>query len=268
MKLLLFLLFPILSFAQARTSSSHHVERYEHTCDGVNDYYSGINGTNGFVITAFQGVTNVVINVLMEFPSSIEAADAVTRLFEISNSGRTSLVGPSFGNATGLFADEYITSFSSIAGLIRGAGVTDGGGSISAGWHMITVVNNTGVRIYVDGVPKATYTAFPSGDGAVFTNGWTPDRLALFATTVGGVPQGASWREYAIIGTTFNDTDILNLYNFYTVQGNITVENSRRSITKFIKYVPLLIEVWRGNVSGSDLLGTKNAAHDLTLTNF
>lgn len=251
-----------------KTSTSHHVERYEHTCDGVNDYYSGINGTNGFVITAFQGITNGIINVLMEFPSSIEAADAVTRLFEISNSARTSLTGPSFGAATGLVADEYLTTFTNIAGLIRGAGVTDGGGSVSAGWHMVTFVHNTGVRVYIDGVPKATYSAFPSGDGAVFSNGFTPDRLALFATTAGGVPQGASWREFAIIGTTFNDTDILNLYRFYTVQGNITLENSRRSITKFIKYVPLLIEVWRANVSGSDLLALKNTAHDLTLVNF
>jgi hypothetical protein len=248
----------------------HHNIVYTQTTDGTNDYYVGIDGTNGFSITPFQGVSNMTFNVLINFPSIINAASSVKRIVEISDAARTNIFGIDLGNFTGGLTNEYIGVFTSIGGVVRASGVTDGG-SISAGWHMISVrVNPSAVVITIDGVNK-TITDNGTGRPVTISTGYTATRLALMGTTAGGVPFGCTWREAVFMNSGFTSAQMADMYNYYTDDVNTAIVESNRSLWKYFGAPgsrSQILGFYQGNESGSDLLDRVNTARDLTKTNF
>jgi hypothetical protein len=240
------------------------------TTDGTNDYYVGIDGTNGFSITPFAGVSNMTFSILVNFPSTINAASSGRRIVEISDATRTNLFGIDVGNFTGGLTNEYIGVFTNISGVNRASGVTDGG-SITSGWHMISVrVNSSAVVITVDGVNK-TITDNATGRPLTISTGYTATRLALMATTAGGVPTGCTWREAVFLASGFTSTQMDDMHHYYTDDVNTPLVNSNKSLWKYFGSPTsrsLILAFYSGNESGSDLLDRVNTARDLTKTNF
>lgn len=244
---------------------------FNQTTDGVNDYYLGIDGTGGFSITPFSNINEMTFNILVNFPSTINSASTGTRLLEIANSTRTSLFGIDVGNFTGGLTNEYLGVFTNIASVVRASGVADGG-SITAGWHMISVsVNTLAVVISVDGVNK-TITNNATGRPITITGGYTANRIGLMATAAGGVPTGCTWREAALLNNALPIANMTDLYNYYTKDGNIALGISDRTARKYYGAVlgyGSFLALYKGNESGSVIVDTRTpGVRDLVKTNF
>lgn len=253
------------------TLSGFKSYKYTQTTDGTNDYYVGIDGTNSFSITPFAGLADITFNILINFPSQVDSTDAQARLLEIANSARTSLFGVDVGAYSGLLTNEYIGLFTNIAGAVKTSGVVTAT-SISAGWHMITVsMAATAIVLCVDGVLRSV-TAGSTGAPVNITSGFTANRLSLMATTAGGVPYGCTWREAMLLNTGWAEANALIMYNYYTRDGNVPLGNSNRSAWRYMVTPAAraqILELWKGNESGTDLLPSKNASSGkLTKTNF
>lgn len=255
-----------------RFSTCFHSYRYDQTTDGVNDYYLGIDGTNSFSITTFQALNLGALNILINFTSTVDSATAVARILEWSNATRTHQFAWCIGNFTTVLTNDYYGCFYNYnSGVtLHAKGITSAG-SISAGWHMCSIVVEASLaRLLIDGVAIAGATG-PQGDVDQMTFGFTPDRMALMATTAGTVPLGCTWRECTIFNTAPTDANLLKLYNYYTHDGNVSLANSRRSISRFLFFSSSseIVELYKGNESGTDLLGTISpTTHKLTKTNF
>lgn len=255
-----------------RFSTSFHSYKYEQTTDGVDDYYLGIDGTNSFSITTFQGLNLGSMNALINFTSTVDSTTAVARILEWSNATRTHQFAWCIGNFTTVLTGDYYGCFyNHNSGVtLRAKGITSAG-SISAGWHMVSIVVEANLaRLLIDGVAIAG-TAGPQGDVNEISFTFTPDRMALMATTAGTVPLGCTWRELAVFNTAPSDANLLKLYNYYTHDGNVSLANSRRSISRFLFFSSSseIIELYKGNESGTDLIPSINpTAHKLTKTNF
>jgi hypothetical protein len=274
MKNLIFLLLiSCAAFGQTsqatRTSAKSY--KYVQATNGTDEYYVGIDGTNGFSITPFASHTNFTFNVLVNFPSVITSATAVGRMLEIANSGRTSLYGNDIGGFTGTLTNEYIGLFTLISGITRSSGVTSAS-SIPAGWHMITIsVSATVVRYCIDGVEVAM-TDGGAGRPQNATNGFTVNKMSLMGTTAGGayVPT-TGWREACLLNTIWSEANALMVYRYYTRNGGVTLANSDRSIWKYLSSSSgraQIIALYKGNESAGDLLDSKTTASDLTKTGF
>jgi hypothetical protein len=244
----------------------HNQERYTHTTDGTNDYYLGIDGTNGFSITEFQGRAEGTFHILINVPATINSALAQKIVLEFSDAARTNLWNNDFGAFSGLTTLEYMGLVRVLAGATRALCLRDGG-SISTGWHLITFSTSAAnSSVAIDGVVP-TVQAF-NGNINTITSSFTATRLALMAATNGAAPYGCEWREAAFFIDAWTAQECLDLYNYYTKNGVVSLANTRRSIVHFGPHKQYLVDVYKGNVSGSDLLAHKNTAHDLTLTNF
>lgn len=252
------------------THSGFSSYRYLQTTDGTNDYYVGINGTNGFVITPFQGHTSFTFSILINFGSVIDSATTVKRILEIANSARTAIYGNDLGAFTSTLTSEYIGLFTLISGVTRARGVTSAT-SIAAGWHHIVLaVSGVAPKIIIDGV-EITSTNGTGGAPVNATAGFTANQVSLMGTTAGGAPFGCTWREAALLNTAFVQANALDLYQYYTRNGNVSLANSRRSIWRYLGTTTgrsQIIELYKGNESGTDLLASKAAASDLTKTGF
>lgn len=243
---------------------------YTQTTDGTNDYYVGIDGTNGFAIAPFQGISTMTFHALINFPSTINSASTATRVLEISDTSRTNIYGIDIGAYTGALTNEYIGTFTNLAGAVRSTGCTDGG-SITAGWHTVMVKVSAGtVVIAIDGVGK-TLTNSAGGAPLTISSGYTATRLGLMAGTNGVIPTGCTFRDVALLSSSLTAANALDLYKYYTKDGNITLAESDRSIWKYMagssSYASIL-GLWQGNESGTNLLGKKSSARNLTKTNF
>src|SRR5688572_32322436 len=243
------------------TLSGFKSYKYTQTTDGTNDYYLGTDGTNSFAISPFAGLADVTFNILINFPSQIDSTDAQARLLEIANSARTSLFGVDIGAYSGLLTGEYIGIFTNLAGAVKTSGVVTAT-SISAGWHMITVsMGAAAISLCVDGVLR-TVTAGSTGPPVNVTSGFTANKMSLMASTAGSVPYGCTWREAMLLNVGWNEATALLLYNYYTRGGNVPLGNSNRSAWRFL-ITPtsraLIIELWKGNESGTDLLPSKTS---------
>lgn len=243
---------------------------YTQTTDGTNDYYVGINGTNGFSITPFSSIDTMTFSILINFTSTVNSSTSGARILEISDSTRTNLFGIDIGNFTGGITNEYLGVFTLIGGITRASGVADGG-SISAGWHHIGVrVNPSSVVIAVDGVGK-TLTNNVGGRPLTITTGYTANRISLMATTAGGVPLGCTWREALCMSGSLDATQMDDLLNFYTRDKNVPLGFSDRSVWRYLGTPTgraMILALYKGNESGSDLLDAVDTARDLTKTNF
>lgn len=247
-----------------------HRNKFVQTTDGTNDFYLGDDGVNGFSITPFTGRASMCFNIIINLPSTINSSSASSRLFEISNTARTSLYSFDIGAYTGSLTGEFIGAFRSLAGATRVTGCTTGGGSIAAGWHMLTVRQGATAQILVDGVALAM-TNGASGAITDATFSFTPTRAALMAATSGVVPTGCDWREALFLNSSFSDAGILALYNYYTSNGAVPLGNSNKSAVKFFGTTSgraQVIALYRGQESGTDLLDYIATASDLTKTNF
>lgn len=250
---------------------NNHTKTFPQTTDGTNDYYVGIDGTNGFAISPFAGISTMTFSILINFPSTINSSTSGQRIVEIADSTRTNLFGIDIGNFTGGLTNEYIGVFTNISAANRASGVTTGGGSISAGWHMISVrVNSTAVVITIDGVDQ-TLTNNATGRPVTISTGYTANKMSLMATTAGGVPVGCEWRDALFLNTALSAAQMDDLYNFYTKDNNVPLEFSDRSAWKYYGSTSgrsQVIAFYSGKESGSDLLDNVNTARDLTKTNF
>lgn len=260
-----------LCVAQPITLRQSENRIFPQATDGVNDYNLGTDGTNSFTISTFASITDVTINVLINFPSTVNSTTTGQRIFEIANTARTSLFGIDIGGFTTSVTDEYIGFFTNIAGTLRVAAVNTAAGSISAGWHMITITRNS--NIYIDGVSQTTTFGTSTGPPAVFTNGYTINRLSIMASTSGSVPTAATWREFTILAGNLGSTNVADLYSYYTRQGNVTLANSKETLWKYYGastgYNTTMLAQWQGKESGTDLLEQKNpTTKKLTKTNF
>jgi hypothetical protein len=244
----------------------HNQARTTHTTDGTNDYYVGINGVNGFSITDFQGLSACTIHMLINFPAIVNSATAQKILLEASDDARTNLWAAQLGAFTGLTTLEYIGVSRLLAGNNRALTIRDGG-SISAGWHLVTFSSSAAnTSVTIDGVTQSP-TAF-NGTITNFTAGFTATRLAFMAATSGAAPYGAEWRELSIYSDAWLSSAITDLHNYYLMNGNLTLGTSRRSVLDFLPKRPTLVEHYSGLVSGSTLKASLKSSHDLTLTNF
>jgi hypothetical protein len=252
------------------TYTSFKSYKYTQTTDGVNDYYVGIDGTNGFSITPFQGHTNFTFNILINVPTQINSATAVARFLEIANSARTSLFGNDFGNSTGTLTNEYVTIFTNLASIVRASGVTSAT-SIPAGWHMFTLVVSAAVARYmIDGIEVAL-TDGSGGRPQGATVGFTANKIALMGTTAGGAYYGCTWREALLLSTVWAEANALAAYKYYTRNGNVTLAYSKKTMWKYLGSTSgraQIIALYKGDESGSDLLESKTTASDLTKTGF
>jgi hypothetical protein len=255
-----------------RFSTAFHSYKYTQTTDGTDDYYVGIDGVNSFSITTFQGLNLGAMNALINFPSTVDSSTAVARILEWSNSTRTHQFAWCIGNFTTVLTNDYYGCFYNYnSGVtLHAKGITSAG-SITAGWHMVSIVVEASLaRLLIDGVAIAGATG-PQGDVDQVTFGFTPDRMALMATTAGTVPLGCTWRDLAVFNIAPSDADMLKLYNYYTHDGNVSLANSRRTLARYLIYWSgsSIVELYKGNESGTDLLGSINStAHKLTKTNF
>jgi hypothetical protein len=250
-----------------RTHTSFRSYKYTHTTDGVNDHYLGTDAVSGFAIADFAGKTNITVNILINFPALVNEFSAQKRLLEIANSARTGLWTGDIGAFTATLTNEYIGVASLVGGVSKGTGVKDGG-NISAGWHMVTFTTSaTGSSVLIDGV-KPTNTVGSTGDTTAVSTGFTANKFALMASAAGGVPYACEWRECSVYSDAWLTSEILALYKYYTRNGNVTLGNSKRSAARYFPKLSTLIDLYKGNVSGSALKAHKSATHDLVLTGF
>jgi hypothetical protein len=251
-----------------KTHTSFRSYTYSHTPDGSNDYYLGTNGVSGFSITDFQGLTNITINILINFPLAISSATAQKIVIEIANSARTGLWIGNLGAFTSLLSNEYVGISSLVGGVAKASGANTVAETITAGWHMLTFATSGSTSsVSIDSSPPAIDIG---GTGAVTTvsTGFTANKLSLMAATNGAAPYGCTWRELSIYSNAWLTADVQNLYRYYTKNQSISLANSKRSAARFAPYRSNLIDLYRANVVSTSLKAFKSSTHDLTLTNF
>lgn len=252
------------------THTSYQPYYYTQTTDGVNDYNVGINGTNGFVITPFQGRIIMSFNILINFPSTVNSSTTQQRIIEISNSARTSLFFLDIGSSSGSLTNEFIAFGTNHGGVIRIVGVV-GAGSISAGWHMLTVsVSSITTFLAIDGVSQSL-TSGGSGAPVSVSSGFTANQVSIMGSTSGSVPLGCTWRDAVFISETLDSDDAGFIYGFYTRDGNVSLANSDRSFWRhYVSAIvrPNIIAFYSAQANGTDLLDKVSSASDLTKTNF
>lgn len=245
--------------------------KYSQTTDGTNDYYSGINGTNGFSITPFANLSGLTFSIIITLPAQIDSTSTQKRLFEVADSTRTNLLAIDLGAFSGTLTNEYIGA-SLVTGTTKSGGRLSAVESISAGTHlvMVSVGGGSNVIISIDGSERnATANAF--GVPATATSTFTANRVGLMASASGSVPTGATWREAMVINESWPIANHLGLYNYYTRNGNVPIANSDRSAWRYL-VTPTsrakIAALWKGDESGTDLLDSVTTGSDLTKTNF
>jgi hypothetical protein len=244
--------------------------KYSQTTDGTNDYYSGINGTNGFSITPFAGLTGLTFSIILTLPAPISSVSSQRRIFEVADSTRTNLLAIDLGAFSGTLTNEYIGA-SLVTGTTKSGGRLSAVETISAGTHLIMVsVGDAFMVISIDGVELAD-TANAFGLPATATSTFTANRVGLMASASGSVPTGATWREAMVINEAWPFANHEELYKFYTRDGNVSMANTDRTAWRFL-VTPTsrakIAALWKGNESGTDLLDSVTTATDLTKTNF
>lgn len=251
------------------TNSGFASYKYLQTTDGVNDYYLGTDGTNSFSITPFAARVDMTFNVLINFTATVDSSTVVARMLEVANSARTSIYGNDLGAFTNQLTNEHMGLFTSLAGTVRSAGVVTG--SITAGWHMITIsIASAVITMCVDGIIRAK-TDGSFGPPVNATSGFTANKLSLMGTTVGSAVFGCTWREAMILTVGWSAANALLLYNYYTRDGNVSLAKSRRSAWRYMVTPTArgqIVALWKGNESGTNLLESKTSASNLTKTNF
>lgn len=254
------------------TNTSFRSYKYTQTTDGVNDYYSGIDGTNGFSIAAFAGKTGMTFSILIDLPTQIDSTSAQRRLLEIADASRTNLMADDLGAFSGLLTNEYIGS-ALVTGTTKVFGRTSAVETISAGWHHIVLATgDSGVTVTcIDGVQlNGSVGAF--GAPLTATSTFTANKIGLMASSAGGVPTACTWREALLVNIAWPIANMQKLYNFYTRDGNVSIEKSDRSAWRFLGTPisrPEIAGLWKGDESGTDLLeSVNNSARRLVKTNF
>jgi hypothetical protein len=143
--------------------------------DGFNDYVTGSGNNQPIRAWSFWAKPNATINSSSAFQAVFQTRLGANLSWYIS-----------FGQATGLLTNEYITIADTSGGVNYRAGVADGGSLPSTDWSHLAIVESVSTHaIYVNGVSKSV-TLNSTSPGTPIFNG-----LRLGCTDQdGGGPRG------------------------------------------------------------------------------